>query len=155
MIALLALPACGDGGDDSASADDRTSVSWLDTDVCSLVDDADVATLIGPKATTKAGGSGPSRPECAWTVAGTERRLVLRLWQPPVPAALTDGTRRTTAVGPDTGYVEAEDKQSCLMHVEAEPAWLSVDLVVPRDGSRPRLCDAVTPMAEQVLAFVR
>ena len=85
----------------------------------------------------------------------TTQRLVLRLWQPPIPAVLTDHARRTTQVGDHTGYVEREGKGFCNMHVAAEPAWLSVDLNVPFRKSRPHLCDVVDATAERVLAQVR
>jgi hypothetical protein len=153
IVALLMLSGCGDDSD--GAPDNRTSVSWLDTDVCALVDTSDVEALIGHDATSKPEQANPRRPECVWVVPGTTRKLVLRLWQPPVPQSLSDTATRTTSVGGRTGYVETENKDSCMMHVEAEPAWLSVDLAVPHDGFRPRLCDAVVPTAEQVLAFVK
>jgi hypothetical protein len=153
VAAGVVLAGCGDDGD--PATDDRTSVSWLDTDVCSLVPEERVAELIGADATAVPGDSDPRRPECEWTVPETAERLVLRLWQPPVPDELARHADRTTPVGDRTGYVEAEGRRSCTMHVAAEPAWLSVDLSVPRERSTDHLCDQVAPTADEVLAEVR
>lgn len=153
IAALTLLTGCGD--DDDTSADDRTSVSWLETDVCSVLDESAVSELIGAQAAPRPGQSYPQRPECTWAVPGTSRKLVFRLWQPPVPRTLSNDAERTTIIGDSTGYVAEEDKDSCVMHVRAEPAWLSIDLEVPHDGFRPRLCDSVLPTAQQILAVVK
>lgn len=150
----LGLTGCSDDEPDPGS-DDRTSVSWVETDVCSLVDGERVAELLGDGATAQETTDRPRRPECEWSVGGATERLVLRLWQPPVPDALADGAERTTEVGDRTGYVQSETRGSCSMHVEAEPAWLTVDLDVPQDRSGPQLCDQVAPLADEVLAEVR
>ena len=149
---LVALTGCGD---DEPPADDRTSVSWLETDVCALVDADQVTALIGPDAEAERSIDNPRRPECEWTVPETTQRLVLRLWQPPVPKVLTDHAKRMTELGDHTGYVESEGDGFCNMHVAAEPAWLTVDLNVPLPKFRPHLCDAVGATAEHVLAEVR
>ncbi len=152
-VVMLVATACGD--DEPAADDDRTSVSWLDTDVCALVDADQVTALIGPDAQAETSTDNPGRPECEWTVANTTQRLVLRLWQPPIPQVLTDEAERMIAVGDYTGYVESEGNGFCNMHVAAEPAWLTVDLNVPFRKFRPHLCDAVGAIEEHVLAEVR
>ncbi len=155
LAALVALVATGCGDDQQQADDDRTSVSWLDTDVCALVDADQVTALIGPDAQAERSIDNPRRPECEWAVPETTQRLVLRLWQPPVPEALTDEAERTIVVGDHTGYVESEGEGFCNMHVAAEPAWLTIDLNVPFRKFRPHLCEAVNATADQVLAEVR
>ena len=153
--AIALAVTLGGCGDDDPSTDNRTSVSWLDTDVCSLVDASQVTALIGPDAMAELSTANPRRPECEWSVPRTTQRLVLRLWQPPIPEVLTDHAKRTTEIGDHTGYVESEGDGFCNMHVAAEPAWLTVDLNVPRQEFRPHLCDAVDATAERLLDEVR
>ncbi len=152
-VVVLVATACGD--DEPTTDDDRTSVSWLDTDVCALVDADQVTALIGADAQAEPSTDNPRRPECEWTVADTTQRLVLRLWQPPIPQVLTDEAERMIVVGDHTGYVESEGKGFCNMHVAAEPAWLTVDLNVPFRKFRPHLCEAVNATVDHVLAEVQ
>lgn len=154
--AVVVLAATGCGADpQEADDDDRTSVSWLDTNVCALVDADQVTALIGPDAQAEPSVDNPGRPECEWTVAETTQRLVLRLWQPPIPEVLTDEAERMIVVGDHTGYVESEGDGFCNMHVAAEPAWLTVDLNVPFRKFRPHLCEAVNATVDHVLAEVK
>ena len=152
---LVALVATGCGDDPQEAEDDRTSVSWLDTDVCALVDAVQVTALIGPDAQSERSVDNPRRPECEWAVPETTQRLVLRLWQPPVPDVLADEAKRMIVFGDHTGYVESEGDGFCNMHVAAEPAWLTVDLNVPFRKFRPHLCEAVSATVDQVLAEVK
>jgi hypothetical protein len=149
LVALATLAGCGD--DPSPTGETQETEAWQDTDPCTLLDAEQVADLIGPDAVADNATDDPERPQCTWSVGESPQELVLRLWQPPIPEALTDHATRTTEVGDRTGWVESEGEGFCNMHVEAEPAWLTVDLNVRFEKFQPKLCNAAVATAETVL----
>lgn len=156
MLVLAALAGCSDEADGKETDADGVlqTEAWQELDVCGLLDDTDVAALIGPGGTPEE-NTDPERgrPGCIWSVEGTNNSLSIRLWQPPIVEFLTDAEREL-AVGDHTGYVEGEGRNACRLHVEAEPAWLSLRVSVPYEKFHPRFCDVAAPTASKVLTQV-
>jgi hypothetical protein len=168
LVATLALGACGDdtgddgsdpsGGSEGSGGSGSTEAAasdWQDLAPCSLVPADVVTSTLGTAAEGVADTSDPTRPTCVWEVDGGVELLRVMLWQPPLPDALTGAAAETVEVGDRTGYVQVQTKASCLVDVEAEPAWLQLDLLAPSGEESPQFCaDVAAPLAEQVLAQV-
>lgn len=160
VIALGAVAAVAVRGHDTGGPDvavvDQTSgtdsgadVPWVGVDACGLLDDQQVAEALGRGDATAVSSSTGGRPACVWSAPGGARRLRLLLWSPPAPELLTRGVTRVP-VGDAAGYVRAPDDARCFMNVEADPAWLQLELV-PAHPVRD-LCQAVAaPLAERAL----
>lgn len=161
VLLIAALSACGSGtGDDTGTDAGTTSDAaagddWRTVDACTLLTADDLAPYLEDPATPGVDDSEEGRPGCVWEGADGFASVRVTLWVPPAPEVQRGGDALT--VGDDAGYVTSQTATSCLVDVEAEPAWVQLEArassdLVPDGVDDTTFCSEVAaPTAQAVL----
>ncbi|WP_043642545.1 DUF3558 domain-containing protein [Nocardioides alkalitolerans] len=165
VLLVAVLSACGSGtGDDSGTdagtdagttSDAAAGDDWRTVDACTLLTADDLAPYLEDPATPGVDDSADGRPGCVWEGADGFASVRVMLWAPPAPEVQQGGDALT--VGDAAGYVTSQTATSCLVDVEAEPAWVQLDArassdLVPDGVDDTTFCSEVAaPTAQAVL----
>lgn len=144
---LLPMTACGDSDDNTRTPSGATTGSadqsdWRAVDACGLLPEEDVVAYLGETDAPSSRTDEHGRPTCNWTGSGTDR-IRLTVWEPPAPDVIADPSKRTLDVGDKTGYVTTETGSSCLLEVDAGPAFLSMQVYASGTAPGDDVCQLV------------